>query len=282
MSAKAILEAAGKGLLNANLAGAGMVKNRIATVNAETDWDFLVASNPWMSTERLVAKPDQLIKRRGKLGLIKVNATLDEVKQWVNERMNKEMKIGKSTGLLKNFVIEPFVPHKQEEEFYVCIYAHRDGETILFHHEGGVDIGDVDAKAVKLEVPIGETPSLEDLQKKLVQNAPAPKQPVLAQFISNLYTVYTDLYFTYLEINPLVVTDEGVYILDLAAKIDQTAEFICKAKWGELDFPPPFGREAYPEGCSDVRTATFASVRTSERLIINMSDGEPNAKAHMI
>ncbi|XP_078572223.1 ATP-citrate synthase-like isoform X2 [Branchiostoma floridae x Branchiostoma japonicum] len=247
MSAKAILEAAGKGLLNANLAGAGMVKNKIVSVNFDTDWDFLVASNPWMSTERLVAKPDQLIKRRGKLGLIKVNATLDEVKQWVKERMNREMKIGKSTGLLKNFVVEPFVPHKQEEEFYVCIYAHRDGETILFHHEGGVDIGDVDAKAVKLEVPIGETPSLEDLQKKLVHKAPAPKQPVLAQFISNLYTVYTDLYFTYLEINPLVVTDEGVYILDLAAKIDQTAEFICKAKWGELDFPPPFGREAYPE-----------------------------------
>ncbi|KAI8497140.1 Sushi, von Willebrand factor type A, EGF and pentraxin [Branchiostoma belcheri] len=36
------------------------------------------------------------------------------------------------------------------------------------------------------------------------------------------------------------------------------------------------------KGCSDVRTATLASVRTSERLIINMSDGEPNAKAHMI
>ncbi|KAI8506597.1 Leucine-rich repeat-containing protein 15 [Branchiostoma belcheri] len=36
------------------------------------------------------------------------------------------------------------------------------------------------------------------------------------------------------------------------------------------------------KGCSDVRTATLASVRTSERLIINMSDGEPNATAHMI
>ena len=34
----------------------------------------------------------------------------------------------------------------QDEEFYVCIYSHREGDTILFHHEGGVDIGDVDAK----------------------------------------------------------------------------------------------------------------------------------------
>lgn len=33
----------------------------------------------------------------------------------------------------------------------------------------------------------------------------------------------------------------------MAAKIDATADFICKAKWGDVEFPPPFGREAYPE-----------------------------------
>lgn len=44
-----------------------------------------------------------------------------------------------------------------------------------------------------------------------------------------------------------VVTKEGVYILDMAAKIDATADYICKAKWGDVEFPPPFGREAYPE-----------------------------------
>jgi len=44
-----------------------------------------------------------------------------------------------------------------------------------------------------------------------------------------------------------VVTGDGVYVLDMAAKIDATADFICKAKWGDVEFPPPFGREAYPE-----------------------------------
>ena len=44
-----------------------------------------------------------------------------------------------------------------------------------------------------------------------------------------------------------VVVGESVHVLDLAAKLDQTAEFICKTKWGDIEFPPPFGREAYPE-----------------------------------
>lgn len=52
-----------------------------------------------------------------------------------------------------------------------------------------------------------------------------------------------------------VVTKEGVYILDMAAKIDATADYICKPKWGDVEFPPPFGREAYPEVQFDKRHA---------------------------
>lgn len=71
---------------------------------------------------------------------------------------------------------------------------------------------------------------------------------MLTSFISNLFQTYMDLHFTYLEINPLVVTDHSIYILDLASKIDQTADYLCRVKWGgEIDFPPPFGRDAYPE-----------------------------------
>jgi hypothetical protein len=38
-----------------------------------------------------------------------------------------------------------------------------------------------------------------------------------------------------------------VFILDLAAKLDQTADFEVGAKWGAVDFPAPFGRELTPE-----------------------------------
>jgi succinyl-CoA synthetase beta subunit len=56
-----------------------------------------------------------------------------------------------------------------------------------------------------------------------------------------------NLQFTYLEINPLVVTTKSIYILDLASRLDQTADYLCASKWGKIEFPPPFGRDAYAE-----------------------------------
>ncbi|XP_076627273.1 ATP-citrate synthase [Colletes latitarsis] len=249
MSAKAIREATGKDLINRKLPlGTNAVKCRFVAITEQTNWADVVNTNPWLLTEKLVVKPDQLIKRRGKLGLIKVNADLATVKQWIAERINKDQLIGKTTGKLRTFIIEPFVPHKQEEEAYVCIYSHRKADTILFHHEGGVDIGDVDAKALKLEVSVGEkAPDQSVLMEKLLVHVANDKKETIAKFIESLYKLYVNLYFTYLEINPLVVTDNGIYILDLAAKLDTTADFICKPDWGEIDYPPPFGRDAYPE-----------------------------------
>ena len=44
-------------------------------------------------------------------------------------------KIGRATGKLRKFIIEPFVAHQQEEEAYVSMYSTRDRDTILFYHE---------------------------------------------------------------------------------------------------------------------------------------------------
>ena len=67
-----------------------------------------------------------------------------------------------------------------------------------------------------------------------------------------------------MEINPLVVTAEGgVFMLDLAAKIDATADFLCRTKWGDIEYPPPFGRDAYPEEAyiADLDSKSGASLK---------------------
>lgn len=62
-------------------------------------------------------------------------------------------------------MVEPFVPHEQNEEYYLCIYAQRNADVILFHHEGGVDVGDVDSKAARLEVAVDGHPDPADIKK---------------------------------------------------------------------------------------------------------------------
>lgn len=69
MSAQAIREATGKHIINRHLAKGSAVESRFASIDPETDFSSVVSKNPWLSTEKLVVKPDQLIKRRGKLGL---------------------------------------------------------------------------------------------------------------------------------------------------------------------------------------------------------------------
>ncbi|VTJ92016.1 Hypothetical predicted protein, partial [Marmota monax] len=115
MSAKAISEQTGKELLYKYICTTSAIQNRFkyARVTPDTDWARLLQDHPWLLSQSLVVKPDQLIKRRGKLGLVGVNLTLDGVKSWLKPRLGHEATVGKARGFLKNFLIEPFVPHSQ-------------------------------------------------------------------------------------------------------------------------------------------------------------------------
>ena len=131
------------------------------------------------------------------------------------------------TGTLNNFIVEPFCPHAPESEYYVCIKSAREGDEILFTHEGGIDVGDVDAKAKRLRVPADPElpfPPRELWAATLLENVPEATKPVLTDFLLRLYSVYVDLHFTYLEINPLVVTGDGIYYLCLLYTSDAADE----------------------------------------------------------
>lgn len=55
--------------------------------------DNLEQTHPWLLTDKLVAKPDQLIKRRGKHGLLTLNKDWSEARKWIEERAGKEIKV---------------------------------------------------------------------------------------------------------------------------------------------------------------------------------------------
>ncbi|KAK1596631.1 uncharacterized protein LY79DRAFT_587881 [Colletotrichum navitas] len=319
MSAKSILEADGKAILNYHLTRAPVIKPtplpvptkhnpppRLCSLhfpedaNVEDVLNQAEVTYPWVLQPgvKFVAKPDQLIKRRGKSGLLALNKTWAEARAWIAERAGKEVKVETVNGVLRQFLVEPFVPHPQDTEYYINIMSVRDGDWILFTHEGGVDVGDVDAKAEKLLIPVdlSQYPSNDEIAATLLKKVPKGVHNVLVDFISRLYAVYVECQFTYLEINPLVVipnedaTSASVHFLDLAAKLDQTADFECGVKWaiarspaalgltnvassnGEkvnidagppMEFPAPFGRELTKEEAyiADLDAKTGASLK---------------------
>jgi len=130
---------------------------------------------------------------------------LIRLEAWISERMCKDTTVAGITGQLTHFLIEPFVPHEQSEEFYVCIQSHRYKDEIFFYHEGGVDVGDVDAKASKLAIPTGCNISEDMVRLELLTEVETSKQQALSSFIKSLFTFYKELHFAYLEINPIAM-----------------------------------------------------------------------------
>jgi ATP citrate (pro-S)-lyase len=147
-----------------------------------------------------------------------------------------------------------------------------------------------------IPVNLKNYPSNDQIAATLLKKVPKGVHNVLVDFISRLYAVYVDCQFTYLEINPLVVipnadaTSAEVHFLDLAAKLDQTAEFECGTKWAiargpaalglstaaikgdgkvsidagpPIEFPAPFGRELSKEEkfVADMDAKTGASLK---------------------
>lgn len=153
MSAKSILEADGKAILNYHLTRAPVIKptplpassthnppSKLASLYFAADADIkgvldqAEATYPWLLTagSKFVAKPDQLIKRRGKSGLLALNKTWAEAREWIEARAGKEQRVETVDGVLRQFLVEPFVPHPQDTEYYININSVREVRLFLF------------------------------------------------------------------------------------------------------------------------------------------------------
>ncbi|CAI5456268.1 unnamed protein product [Caenorhabditis angaria] len=261
MSAKAVSELSGKEILYKYFEGTGLVNSPFAFhVKTGDDFNQIAGSYEWLTKAgKGVIKPDQLIKRRGKMGLVKIGSP-EELSDWFKKRANSHVQVGKSLGRLHTFIVEPFCAHQEFDEMYIAIFSTREEDTIMFYEHGGVDIGDVESKARFLKVPVQVdnnlmSPTQEQLDTLV--GVELPNFEVVKKFVDLLYKAYKELHFTYLEINPFVFVDNQIHILDLAAKLDETANFICSDKWRSrhtpmsapmpVDFPAPFGRDLTEE-----------------------------------
>lgn len=218
---------------------------RIVLVSSETDWAQLKKDNPWLETEKLVAKPDQLFGKRGKHGLVLVNKNFAETKSWIEERLGKKQVVNGIDGTLTHFLIEPCVAH--EAEYYAAIKSTAEGDVIYFSLEGGINVEENWDKVVTIKIPVLDGIEAVDVEKLLPAELGQNKKMV-ASFLRGLYKYFAALHFAYLEINPFAIAGQKIVPLDMVAKLDDTAEFCCAKLWGEdLEFPAAFGQHHSPE-----------------------------------
>ncbi|HLD39860.1 MAG TPA: ATP citrate lyase citrate-binding domain-containing protein [Candidatus Nanoarchaeia archaeon] len=197
-------------------------------IDSHTTIENLPTQYPWLLQQKLVIKPDQLFGKRGKLGLVLLDADFQQVKEYLKQHLNREITIGKATDKLTHFLIEPFIAH--QTEYYLSITSERDHDLINFSEAGGINVEENWHKVTKIEIPTLEKLNLEKIKAS----------EKIKIFIQEVFTIFKQHHFSYLEFNPFTLDkNNNIVLLDTVAQMDS-----CGIT---MPFPKPFGRKSHPE-----------------------------------
>ncbi|CAD6226134.1 unnamed protein product [Miscanthus lutarioriparius] len=191
-------------------------------VTQSTDFTELANQEPWLSSMKLVVKPDMLFGKRGKSGLVALNLDLAQVRQFVKERLGVEVEMGGCKAPITTFIVEPFVPHDQE--YYLSIVSERLGSTISFSECGGIEIEENWDKVKTIFLPT-ENQMTPDACAPLIATLPLEVRTKIGDFIRGVFSVFQDLDFSFLEMNPFTLVNGEPYPLDMRGELDDTAAF---------------------------------------------------------
>ncbi|GAU33285.1 hypothetical protein TSUD_279590 [Trifolium subterraneum] len=230
-----------------------------AQIIESTDINELVEKEPWLSSSKLVVKPDMLFGKRGKSGLVALNLDFAEVAGFVKERLGKEVEMGGCKGPITTFIVEPFIPHN--EEYYLNIVSERLGNSISFSECGGIDIEENWDKVKTVFIPTGDSLTSENVSA-LIATLPLEVKGEIEEFLKVIFNIFQDLDFTFLEMNPFTLVNGKPYPLDMRGELDDTAAFKNFKKWGNIEFPLPFGRvmsstESFIHGLDEKTSASL-------------------------
>ena len=207
----------------------------------------------WLKQEPLVAKPDMLFGKRGKnnLVLFKTNkpgdVTLEDAAKWIDEKMSHDVTLlSGQHGRLTHFIIEPFTPHTQEQEYYISATTVGEDDVLYMSAEGGMEVEENWDKVVEVKIPITmcDADMEHAVRANIPADIPASNKEAFASFAIQFFKFYRDLNFAYLEINPIVMlANNEMAILDLVARLDDTAGFMMGDAWCDAEYPTAFGME---------------------------------------
>ncbi len=220
-------------------------------------------THTWLNQKTLVAKPDMLFGKRGKNNLVLFkdakpgDVSLAKATSWIDEKSSTKQSVffsfdgdtptgEPSVDMLTHFIVEPFTPHAQEEEYYISATVVGDDDVLYMSAEGGMEVEEGWEEKVT-EVTFKITDTEEEIAAKIRANVPADvaekDKAAFAEFAIGFFKAYRELNFAYLEINPFVMQGNKIELLDMVAKLDDTAGFMMVDAWGDVEYPTAFGME---------------------------------------
>lgn len=168
--------------------------------------------------DEVVLKAQIDVGGRGKAGGIIITKTGDAMQE-ASKLFTKEIK-----GIpVEKILIEEKLPILKEYYISITIDRAKKIPVILFSSDGGVEIEETARTNPDAIQTVRITPILHEIppfmMRRLLKDAPKELGPV----INSLYRVFCEKDALLAEINPLVVTEKGVYAADAKLVIDDNA-----------------------------------------------------------
>lgn len=179
------------------------------------------------SEKPYVVKVDQGIKKRFKQGLIKLNVVgVDQISDAIFE-LNKKG--------FNHFLVEEMIPHNDGDERYLAIERTVKGTVVYYSKMGGVNIED-SAHDVSMDL-ITDGDDVKNIAEKI---------DLEPDYFGKILEAFDINYFSFLEINPLVISFKNPYMLDIASEVDSVSEFFVNT-WSLNDVRTPAGDKTEEE-----------------------------------
>lgn len=173
-----------------------------------------------------VVKVDEGVKGRFKKGLVLLDVPAGD--------LTKAVKILSDKGY-RWLIVEPMNNHASTDEHYLSLLSDREGLSLTYSKSGGVDI---EQNADKLK-------SVR-LNKETDWARLARETSISREQLQQLTAVFNDNYFVFAEINPYLINDNGLKMLDAAVEVDDTAAFFVDS-WNADDLRRHTGHDLTPE-----------------------------------
>lgn len=175
---------------------------------------------------KFVVKVDEGVKKRFKNGLVILNVNQTDLISSIKTLVSKGYNW---------LIVEPMFEHNSADERYLSITSDRDEVFLNYTTHGGVDVEEHAQEIISTK--IGESINWSDLAKETA---------LKEDYLKGLVKVFNDNFLTLLEINPYVVSDDGVHILDIAIEVDDAGAFFVE-EWGEKDLRQHSNHNITPE-----------------------------------